>query len=67
MTKKEIRKYFRDATQGVRAGNGGRGKVTREMIERDEITRTMEKVREGLPRKVTRNHVLVKRAHAVSK
>jgi len=48
-TTKEIRKAFNDATTGPHAAKGRR--VTREMMERDEITRTIKEVRKVLPAK----------------
>jgi len=61
-TTKEIRDAFRDATQGVHATKG-RG-VTFDMMdtERDEISRTIEKVRKILPAKGT--YILRKKVSA---
>lgn len=64
-TTEEIRKCFSDATTGKYACKGR--KVTFEMMERDAVTETIEKVREGLPAKRTKTHILIKRSHAVSK
>ena len=48
-TSKEIRDHFKSSTRGVRTNGKRLRYVTREMMERDEITQTIKKVRKGLP------------------
>lgn len=64
MTSKEIRDYFRSATQGVHAAKGRR--VTYEMMEREELDRTIKKVRRALPVRATSGHIL-RKFNSVSK